>query len=152
MKRIMSISIMFLCFINAFAQKGDKAQITFRADSVGSNQYALHIMVVPNEGWHIYAQQQPPGAIAQATVVQFTKNPLLKITPGPVKEVGEKETYTDPAAGILQYYYSHRVEFVQGFTRKGKAKTTINGTFTYQLCTNERCLPPATMPFSVGVE
>lgn len=73
------------------------------------------------------------------------------MAPGKLKEVGEKEIYSDPASGIMQYHYSHKVDFVQEVKRKGKAKTTLNGEITYQVCDAQRCMPPKTMAFSVMI-
>lgn len=113
--------------------------------------YAIHLTATLEESWHIYAQVQPKEAISAPTQIQFNPNPLLKLS-GKPKEFGIKETYTDPQAGIIQYQYGHTVDFVQQFQVKAGIKTSVSGTVTYQVCTNERCLQPKTVAFSLPVQ
>ena len=71
---------------------------------------------------------------------------------GKAKEIGKKEMYQDKAAGIKQYQYGDKVDFVQVINLKLAVKTSISGTITYQTCTNEMCLPPKTITFTVPLQ
>ena len=101
-------------------------------------------------GWHIYAMTQPPEAISEPTKIQFQSSPLFRFT-GELKEGGRKETYTNKEVGITQFQYRDSVTYTRAFLLRGSARTTITGTITYQACTDEQCLPPKTIPFSVAI-
>lgn len=142
-----------VCFcLSSQAQKSDPVHVSFSIVPVKEKTYELHITATIDEGWHIYSQTQPEEAVAQPTVITIAKNPLVTVAAAKPKEIGEKEKYTDAAAGIVQYHYERKVEFVQTITLKTKVKTTLTGTVMYQACTNEMCLMPKTVPFSVGIQ
>lgn len=137
--------------VKAFAQQPDPAHFSYGVKDTGPKKYEITISVTLDNGWHIYSQTQPAEAIAQPTKITFNKNPLIIIS-GIPKEIGKKEKYEDKASGIVQYQYGRKVDFVQSFTLKAKAKTKLSGNITYQVCTDERCLMPKTVPFSVQIE
>jgi len=143
---------LFLCLtFQAFSQKADPAHWTFIVDKGSGMTYTLHLIAAMESGWHIYSQNQPAEAVAQPTKIVFAKNSLIRLT-GKATEDGYRETYQDKSAGITQYQYGGKVDFVQKLMVTHKAKTTVTGTITYQTCTDEMCLPPKTVPFSVSLE
>jgi len=81
------------------AQKTAPAHFGYSIKQVKDKVYELHIKARPDEGWHIYAQQQPEEAIAVPTKIVFNKNSLFTISEKP-KEIGEKEKYEDKQAGM----------------------------------------------------
>jgi len=111
----------------------------------------LHMTATMDKGWHIYSQIQPKEAISEPTKIAFNKNPLVAAT-GKAKEIGKKEMYRDKVAGIKQYQYGDKVDFVQVINLKLAVKTNVSGTITYQTCTNEMCLPPKTITFSIPLQ
>jgi len=108
----------------------------------------IRITAVIDSGWHIYAMTQPPEAISVPTQIQFQPSPLFRFT-GALKETGHKETYTYKTVGITQYQYRDSVAYIRPFRLRGQAKSSISGTITYQACTDEQCLPPKTVSFSI---
>lgn len=111
----------------------------------------LRLVAHIDNGWHIYAQVQPPAAISVPTAIIFTANPLVQFT-SPLKEKGRKEVYSDPNSGITQYQYTDSVVYTRPFRVRGQAKLNITGTITYQACTSEMCLPSKTIPFTVPLQ
>ena len=153
MKRRCLFSLLLITFAAAsYAQSTgpDPVHWTFREVHSTDNSLEIRLAAHMERGWHIYAQVQPKEAISQPTKISFRGNPLVQLQ-GPVNEQGNKETYTDKTAGILQYQYADSVVFSQLAVLKGKAKTRITGTITYQTCTGEMCLPPKTIPFSIAI-
>ncbi len=112
--------------------------------------FELHLTATINSTWHIYAQKQPKDAIAIPTQITFNKNPLVMLT-GKPKEVGKLEKQKVEVLDIEQNMYEKTVDFVQWVLVKGNVKTSISGTITYQVCTEEKCLPPKTITFSIPV-
>src|SRR5882724_912831 len=141
MKRLTIIlsAIIFMA-ASVQAQKADPVHFTYSVSKAKDQGYEVHITAAIDNGWHIYSQTQPDEAIAQPTAIVFVKNPLITMT-GKPKEEGTKEKYEDKTAGIVQYQYSGKLDFVQAVTIKAKVKTNISGTITYQACTDEMCLP-----------
>lgn len=120
----------------------------YSAKKIADKTYELHIRATINAGWHIYAQHQPDDAISLPTSIEFIKNPLLVFSGG-VKELGQMEKHKVEALDIEQNQYSGKVDFVQVVRLKGNIKTSVNGSTKYQVCTDERCLPPATISFQI---
>lgn len=132
------------------AQKPNPVHFNYTVAKNNDKSYDIHMTATLDAGWHIYSQEQPTEAIAIPTKIVFTKNPVLQID-GKAKEMGEKEKYEDKNAGIVQYQYA-KVDFVQSIKLKATAKTNLSGTITYQACTDEMCLPPKTVSFTIAIE
>ena len=49
-------------------------------------------------------------------------------------------------------YFPGKVVFVQKVKLKKNVKTVISGTVEYMACTDEECLPPQTVTFSMPLE
>ncbi|OJW59384.1 MAG: hypothetical protein BGO55_08630 [Sphingobacteriales bacterium 50-39] len=130
------------------AQAQNPVQWKYSVVKVDNATYELHLTATMQEGWHIYAQQQPKEAIAVPTQIAYRANPL--VTPvGTAREIGQKETQTVEALDIKQYQYAHTVDFVQKITLKATVKTSFSGTVTFQACTDKQCLPPKVESFDL---
>jgi DsbC/DsbD-like thiol-disulfide interchange protein len=116
---------------------------------IRGQQYEVHLQATIDDGWHIYAQQQPQGAVAVPARIIFTKMTGLTLSGLPA-EIGKKESYTVKEAGITNYEYTAKVDFVQSLTIATGIKE-IKGTITYQACTHQKCLSPETLNFTVPV-
>ena len=160
---IMKTNFLFLfCCLNvslAFSQIENPVHWNFTANKINDKQYEIHLRATMDHSWHLYAQAQPKDAIAQPTLIKFSKNPLLIIS-GKPKEKGRKEKYENKEVGISAWQYAGSIDFVQTIAVKsfdkfsaksgtGSTKINISGTITYQTCTEERCLPPKTINFSI---
>ena len=115
----------------------------------GESVYEIHFTATIDQGWHVYSQTQPENAIAQPTIFKFNRNPLIQFK-GKPKEVGDLIRWSDKATGIAAHQYERKVDFVQTIGIKAKVKTTITGDLTFQICTDEMCLSPKTVAFSIG--
>ena len=143
--------------ISLFLTSIAKAQVPvpvswhFNAKKTVDKTYEVHISAVIDEGWHIYAQHQPEGAISQPTKISFTKSPLLVLS-GEIKEHGTMGTQKIPVLDTEQYYYTGEVDFVQQVKLKTDVKANLSGTLTFQACTDKQCLLPQTIPFSLSLQ
>ena len=134
--------------VNSFAQILEPVKWNYSAKKITDKTYEVHLTATIDNGWHIYAQRQPKDAIAIPTTIKFNKNPLL-ILNGKIKETGKKEKYKEPTLGIEQWQYSDKVDFVQQVKLKSNTKTNISGSVVFQVCTDEKCLPAKTIPFTI---
>ena len=123
----------------------------YTAKKIADKTYELHISARIQGSWHLYSQNQPAEAIAIPTAVKFNAHPLVKII-GKTQEIGNLEKHREPSLRIEAWQYSEKVEFVQTISLKANVKTNISGNIEYQACTNEKCLPPRKVQFSIKLE
>jgi DsbC/DsbD-like thiol-disulfide interchange protein len=146
-KTICTLGLFLIVLLSAQSQ----VNWQYSAKKISDGTYEVHVTAKLADGWHIYAQNQPSDAIATPTKIEFLRNPLM-ILKGDVKEVGNVQKFKDPTLGIEQLQYADKVDFVQVVKVKGKIKTNLSGSTTFQICTNEKCLPPTTTKFSIALE
>lgn len=151
MKQNWSLLVTLLLPSLLMAQRPDPVHWNYSVQKTATDSLQVHMTATIEEGWHVYAQIQPEDAIAIPTKVVFAKNPLV-ILSGKTKETGTKEIYEDKTAGIVQYQYGGKVDFIQSIVLKVKVKTNITGSITYQACTGEMCLPPKTIAFTITLD
>ena len=118
---------------------------------IGNNTYEVHLLATIDDGWHIYAQVQPEDAVATATKISFAQNQFVSII-GKTTEHGKKEIYHNAIAGITDKEYADKVDFIQKIKINSKGSGVINGTITYQCCTDKKCLPENTISFSIPMK
>jgi len=149
MKQTIVFSILLLATMSGHAQR-DLHPISWQysARKVADKTYEVHLTAQLQSGWHAYSQKQPEDAVAHPTNIKFRPNPLVGLM-GKIKEVGDMEKWKDETTGIQANQYADKVDFVQIVKVKGNVKTSVSGSLTYQVCTNEMCLPPQTDDFVV---
>lgn len=148
-------SIFFLLFSTCIglisnAQQKDPVHFNYTTQKIADKQYELRISATMDQGWHLYSQTQLRDAIAQPTKITFSKNPFLTIIGSP-KEIGRKEQHELKELGITNIQYQGKVDFVQSVTLKAKVRTYLSGSITYQVCTEESCLPAKTVAFKIPI-
>jgi hypothetical protein len=150
MKKFSFILLSLFAVGLASAQSLNPVSWSFSSKKISDNVYELQMTASIQQGWHVYAQNQPKDAIAQPTVFAFNKNPLLELD-GKVKEAGNLEKFKDKELDISANQYSNKVVFTQRVKLKGKAKTNVTGKLTYQTCNDEKCLPAKTINLSIAL-
>jgi hypothetical protein len=138
-----------LC-LSAAALAQSPVRWEYTTQKLDDKTYEIHLTANIEQGWHIYAQQQPKDAIALPTKIKFNKNPLINIQ-GKINEFGKKETHNIEVLGIQQYQYASKVDFVQKIELKSPVKTSLTGSIAFQVCTDEQCLPAEELHFTVGL-
>jgi DsbC/DsbD-like thiol-disulfide interchange protein len=148
-KKISSLLLILLPFF-LFAQT-NPVNWTFQAKKTGDKTYEVTMKATLTPGWHLYSQTQPADAIAIPTEFVLNPNPLFALK-GKIREVGKMEKYTDKTLGTTAYQYSQTVSFAQTLELKAKVKTALTGTVEYQVCDDEKCLPPKKVPFTIALK
>jgi hypothetical protein len=144
------ISIVFL-LIPLMMHAQEPVTWSYTTTKISDKMVEVRMTAVIQSGWHIYSQAQPDNAIATPTSITLNKNPLLSLE-GKVKENGQLVKHVDAALDIEAWQYAGKVEFVQQVKFKAKIKTNLSGTIEYQVCTDEKCLPPTTVRFNVSIQ
>ena len=145
MKKIIFVILVLLITTATRAQ--GPVEWTWSAKKIGDKLYEVHLVAKVDDSWHIYSQESPQGG-PLPTSISFVKNPLLQLQ-GKPKEEGDMEIYHEEVFGVDVYAYTDKVEFVQLVKLKAPVKTIVQGSLEYMACTNQQCLPPATVKFSV---
>ena len=70
---------------------------------------------------------------------------------GPVKEEGAMIQKHEEVFDVDVKSFSNKVDFVQVIKLKAAVKTSVSGTIEFMVCTDEQCLPPTTVPFTVAI-
>jgi hypothetical protein len=122
----------------------------FESKKLGDKKYEVKLIATVKNPWHIYSTTQPEGG-PLPTKITFTKNPLASLD-GDIKEMGKLEKHFEEVFEIDTKFFNNKVEFVQVVNVKGSAKTNLSGTVEFMACTNEQCLPPQTIPFTVALK
>ena len=149
MKKILAACIGILCISTAMAQRPVSWKYTSK--KISEKVYELHITATIENGWHLYAQKQPENFIGSPTAFKFNTHPLL-VFKGKVKEVGELKKTKEPTLGLESWQYANEVDFVQQVTVKGNVKTAVSGSIEFQVCTDEKCLPPSSVNFNISLD
>ena len=150
MKRLFFTMVLMFSISAAFSQIQSPVSWSFTSKKISENNYEVQMTATMQAGWHLYSQTQPKDAIAQPTSFKFTNNPLLQLD-GIIKETGKMEKFTDKELDVSANQYSNKVVFAQKVKLKGKAKSNVGGTVTYQTCDDKKCLPPKTVNFNIAL-
>jgi hypothetical protein len=134
----------------AIGYSQDPIHWSYSSKRLNDSTFEIHFTASLDDGWHVYAQKQPETAVSVPTKIEIGANPLFKLK-GAIKEIGNMVLWTDPNSGIAANEYSVKVDFVQMIVMKAKIKTNISGSIQFQTCTDEMCLQPKTIKFSIPV-
>ncbi|WP_439697439.1 protein-disulfide reductase DsbD domain-containing protein [Mucilaginibacter sp. AW1-7] len=150
MKKIVLIALTLIATFSAKAQiEPDPTKWAYGLKKLSGNTYEVHLLCTIKAPWHIYAQKQGKDFIGTATKISFAKQPGLTLIGKPI-EKGKLEKFVNKEVDIVNLEYKDKVDFVQKVTIKPGIKE-IKGTVHYQTCTDERCLPEASVSFTIPV-
>ncbi len=138
--RLLSSLLLSLSFFFASAQILDPVDVEFEMNDLGKGEYELVAKVVMDKGWHIYSVNTPDTSLIMGASFDFEESDDYKL-------VG-KNLEPKPHCEYDKYYMQDlcSLEGTIRIRQKVKALSTsdfeIQGTFTYQTCNEETCLPP----------
>lgn len=149
MKKYLLFVGALLLTVASFGQSSKQVRWTFTAQKVGEKTYELKFKANVNAPYHLYALDAgAEGPIP--TSIEFSKNPLV-VLDGGVVEKGNKISKHEPVWDGKVNYFKGSVEFVQTVKLKTAAKTNVGGTITFMVCSDEHCLSPSDVTFSLPV-
>ena len=150
-----AVSIVLTVIMACAAPRGfaqmikDNTQWSYEAKKKTGNQYELIVHASLEKGWHIYAMKPGGDGSLLGVTMTYDKNSKVVLN-GPVKEKGKLTSAVlipgDPKINM----YTGKVDYIQQATVTGP--TTVTGTFTYQICNDNTCLPPVTKKISIKVQ
>jgi len=133
------------------AALGSPAQITARIDP-GAQADTLVVTATLEDGWHLYSLEQKPGG-PQATKIVLAADAPMKLAGAfrpdepphrrTIRDVpGWNGLVVEEHAGVVVW----RAPLAANAAGKG---TKVRGSVSLQLCRDNACTPPETVPFTV---
>ncbi|MGB0431106.1 MAG: protein-disulfide reductase DsbD domain-containing protein, partial [Bacteroidia bacterium] len=151
MRVLSTLLVLIVGLGNAVAQQFfDPVDIKYSLDYLGDNEVEVSVSLDIEEGWHTYSltQDNPMGPLA--TVLEVKDSSVYKKIGGPYSPSKVHKEF-EPAFDMEVEYYDSKAVFKQKI-KLTNTTTKVNGVFEYQVCNNERCLPPAFEPFELEVK
>jgi thiol:disulfide interchange protein DsbD len=126
----------------------DGSKWTFEAKKKTGDQYELIVHLKLPKDWHIYAFKPGGDGSLYPPAITFAKNSKVTLA-GEVKEKGK--LISEKLEGIdgIVNMYKGTVDYVQ--LAKVSGNTIIKGSYSYQICNDQMCLPPATKSLFINV-
>jgi suppressor for copper-sensitivity B len=141
------------------AALGSPAHITARIEpgsqtASGQRSDTLVVTATLEEGWHLYSLEQKPGG-PQATKINLAADSPLKLA-GPFRpdEAPHKRTVKDVPGwnGLVVEEHAGTVTWRAPLAANSAGTATeVRGTVSLQLCRDNACTPPETIPFTAVV-
>jgi len=110
----------------------------FSVECVGDDEVVLWMKVTQRDGWHIYAQVQPDGAIPMPTEFTFAPNSNYSLV-GKTKEYGAK--VFDADGYPEKSFHGDQAKFSQKIKVKSRKDFKITLDYGFMAC-KTACLPP----------
>lgn len=148
MKLLFTSLFFFGCFLCLHVN--GQVSWSFSAKKLNDKTYEIHLKASVDDPWHIYSQNSPKGGPVPTKIV-FSKNPLIVLT-GKANENGDMHIEHSEVFGIDVYSFADSVDFVQTIKLKNKIKTTVSGTIEFMACTDQQCMTPQKIPFTVKID
>jgi thiol:disulfide interchange protein len=117
----------------------------------------LTVTLALDDGYHLYAMHQPkPDAGPISTSIDLGEKAQKTLAPnGDWKEPPTKTKFDEGFETDIALLYGDKLVFTRNYHISPNIKPndyTIEGTVTYQACTETSCLPPVEAPFSVKLK
>jgi hypothetical protein len=150
MKKLVFSVIALMIVSIATAQIQNPVKWTYTAKKIADKIYEVHISASIDQGWHVYTLDHKAD-VGVATSVKFANNPLAT-KEGALQAKGKPVSLKDPSSGEMVKFYTNNVDLVQVYKLKTAVPTKITGTLDYMTCNDERCMPPASKPFTIALQ
>ncbi|MFM9908762.1 MAG: protein-disulfide reductase DsbD domain-containing protein [Chitinophagaceae bacterium] len=149
MKYLFTLLSVLAVTIFASAQSSKQVKWVFTAKKIADKTFEVNMTATINGNWHMYAQNVGVEGPLPTTFT-FTKNPLTVID-GKPKEIGKVIKKREEIFGGVVNYFEKTVSYVQVVKVKGNIKTALVGKVEFLVCSDNTCLPPSEVEFSVNV-
>lgn len=149
MKSIAMLSIFCSLFwFSADAQILKPVKWSYAAKKTSATEATIYIKSTIEQGWHIYSLDTPEGGPV-STSITFTPDHSYQLT-GAVLQP-QPASKMEKQFGIEVKYFENTVVFQQKIKLKDN-KATVRGEINFMVCSDQQCLPPATIQFSVDIK
>ena len=148
MKRLLFVLLFTGAIWNCYAQIHAPAKWRFNSVSVNDSDVDLLFTVTLDEGWHIYSQNLGADGPLPTTFLFDVSESFTRVDS--VMEFGKPVQSYDKTFMMNITWFTETVVFRQR-VKLHKPSTIINGKIQFMVCTDEMCLPPDEVSFSIEV-
>ena len=144
---LMGVAIMMATSI--FAQIEDPVKWVFSIDNVNGQEAELVFSAEIDYPWHLYAAILPAGGPI-ATTPWYDESDAYTLV-DEIVEVSKPKVKFDEGFQMDVGTLERKAEFRQKVKFNGTGTQKISGEIEFQVCDDEVCLPPKTVPFTFEV-
>ena len=137
-------SFVLFTVMTAFAQ--DPVNWSFDAKPLEGNQYEVTFTADVQDGWYIYSQHLDDGGPVPTTFTFENKEKFTFV--GETAEVGKRKAGYDEIFEMELVKFAGKVQFTQVIEATAK-DGIVKGFLEYMTCTDDQCLPPTEVEFSI---
>lgn len=149
MKKIVGLLVLLMTYIDSTAQVKEHASWHYSVERINNQTLQIVARVKLDSGWHIYATDMEDGG-PQKTVITLKPDPAFSnSTTG--KDSGRIISKYDSSFHISLRYFPDAAVFKKIITVTDTIGFDLKGSILYMLCTEEVCLPPAEIAFSMQI-
>jgi len=148
MKKLLVLVIALMLTAGAYAQIEAPVKWGYGAKRISATEAVVFLKATIQPGWHIYSLHvKKGGPIATSFTFAPSKDYMLTgktIEPKPASKY-EKSFYMNVT------YFEKEVVFQQKIKLKSANAITVKGKLEYEVCNNQKCLPPEEVSFNIPV-
>ncbi|MEO3408532.1 protein-disulfide reductase DsbD domain-containing protein [Mucilaginibacter sp. CAU 1740] len=148
MKKIIFTALTSIIGTVAYSQILAPVKWSYAAKKIDKEQAVVFIKATIDKGWHIYSQNVADGGPVK-TSFRFDKSDDYTLN-GNTSEPKAVSKY-EKAFSMNVQYFEQSVIFQQKVKLKN-GQVSVNGTLNYMVCSNQQCLPPEDVEFSIPVK
>lgn len=148
--QLMWTLLLFSIFGNPGTAQMNPVEWNFKSRKITDTEYDLLLTAQVNKGWFIYSQFLESDEGPVPTSFTFHEDDSYELI-GETQEEGHKKEGFDDIFGMNLIKFSGEVTFIQRVKLKKKV-ASISGSLDFMTCDDERCLPPATVEFTIPLK
>ena len=139
MKQLITLTVLFISFLNGYAQNDDTPVLwTERVNKISETEFELIMEGDMADEWHLYSQFTPEGG-SSPTSITYKK---VGVDYELIGETKENETFTEysDVFELDEIFFKNKVIFTQKIKLLNANVRQIDVNVWYQIC-NEVCIP-----------
>lgn len=138
--RLLASLFLSLSFLIGSAQILDPVDLEFEMTDLGEGQVELIVKVTMDPEWHVYSVNTPDTSLIMGSIFEFKPNESYELVGKPL----EPKPHCEYDKYYMQDLCSHEgtIRVRQKIKVLSSEDFEIEGTFGYQTCNAETCLPP----------
>lgn len=149
MKKILVFLVLLMTYFVSSAQVKDHASWHYSIERINNQTLQIVARVKLDSGWHIYATDMEDGGPQKTVISLKPDRAFSNSTTG--KDSGRIISKYDSSFHISLRYFPDAAVFKKIITVTDTSGFDLKGSILYMLCTEEVCLPPAEMAFSMPI-
>jgi thiol:disulfide interchange protein len=136
------------------AALGSPVRVDARIESAADKSPVLVVTATLDEGWHLYSVDQKPGGPQPTKIVVAADSPIVPAGAFKPDVPPERRTIRDVPGwnGLVVEEHSGTVTWRVPLARNPAGSAAeLKGSVSLQLCRENACTPPETIPFNAGM-